>query len=442
MNTAFFSTASPEYDGTLQQALVQPTVLAALLNAESTLLAAPKGYGKSTLAWIAQQQMRHSWLNVSLPEFLTDDNDVLKVLLEWITQAMWQFIEEHPGSLAKLETRAVAVRYFLDHFIAIDTEYMLTSLADDAPEGKAIITAFLAVPPKVIFSSTASDAQRLAILCDCVQKLGLNGVIIWLELTQEAAQLSYSLWQLLQDLFDSLHLMRKRTLHVKCLALPSVCDKLHTLRGIETLSVNRLTLRWQQEQLVGLVDQRLHLLNHPQLCSLADLIDPQEFAAFLSDFSDVASPLEWLTLTRLLVKEVEKSDEIPLSTRSWVAVRRAYCAERVPLWLDEQGSFWRGAQLLTELTPRKRAIYPLVKYLYEHPGFHRPYLLIDKLASMRKDQKDQDALGETNLNTMISRARAILEPFPSAENETDDGWIYLVTDPDGKGYALRRGLNS
>lgn len=48
LNTVLFSTASPEHDVTLQQALVQPTVLAALLNAESTLLAAPKGYGKDT----------------------------------------------------------------------------------------------------------------------------------------------------------------------------------------------------------------------------------------------------------------------------------------------------------------------------------------------------------------------------------------------------------
>lgn len=168
------------------------------------------------------------------------------------------------------------------------------------------------------------------------------------------------------------------------------------------------------------------------------MIDPQEVVGFPRDFSDVASPVEWLILARLMLKEVEMHDKIPLSTRSWAAVRRVYCAERVPLWLDKQGSFWRGTQLLAELTSRKRAILPLVKYL-RLPGFHRPYLLIDKLTQMRKDQA---VIDETNLNTMISRARAILEPFPAIEDEIDEGWIYLVTDRVGGGYALRRGPNS
>ncbi len=427
LNLALSSSASPEHDAILYQALIQPPVLAALLNPESTLLAAPKGYGKSTLAWIAQQQMRHSWLNVSLPELLTDDKDALSVLLEQITQAMWQYIEEHPNALASLETRSVAVRYFLDHFIAIDTEYMLTSLADDAPEYKAVITTFLAVPPRAIFSDAASDTQRLVVLCDCIQKLGLNGAIIWLDLASEATQVSYRLWQLLQELFDSLHLMRKRSLHIKCLASPSVCDKLQTLRGIDTLSVNLLTLRWGQEQLLGLIDQRLRLLNHSPVWSLPHLIQPEEFITFLRDFSDVDSPFEWITLTHLLLDEARGSKAFPLTLPSWRVVRRLYCAKRVFLRLDEQGNFWRGSQLLTELTPRKRAIYPLLKYLYQYPGVHRPYILMHKFN-----------MDEANLNTIISRARAIIEPFPAVEGEEEDGWIYLLSDRMGGGYELRR----
>ncbi|MFN8495450.1 MAG: hypothetical protein U0350_48090 [Caldilineaceae bacterium] len=406
---------------------MQPDVFATLLNSESTLLAAPQGYGKSTLTWAAQRQTRHEWLNVDLEEADTLDIDVMTVLLRRITAGMWNYIEQNPDALGKLQTRATAARYFLERFYDVDTDFLLACLAEDAPASADAIEAFRTLQPPELFSDTASNTQRLSILGDCIHKLGMKGIIIWIDISLEYAALSIPFWQTLQGLFDSLHVMRRRTLHIKCLAPPSVCHRLQALRGVETLSVNRLELRWLPEQLIHLIEQRLAPASDQRIAALDQLIEPKEWITFLNDFADVQNPCEWLILARLIAERVNSTGEIPLSEPAWLQVRRAYCAERVKIRLDDQGSFWRGKQLLSDLTPKKRAIYPLVKYLYDHPGVHRTYALTNALK-----------VDETNLNTMISRARKDhLEPFLPIDGDNEEGWVYLVTDLKGGGYALQ-----
>lgn len=432
LNPSFFKSTAPENDTNLSAYFVEPDVLATLLNPESTLLSAPQGYGKSTLAWRARRQMQHDWLNVSLENVDVVDGDVMMVLLRQITQGMWNYIEINPATLANLQTRAAAARYFLQQFSDVDIDFLLACLAEDVPAHADIVEAFRAIQPRELFSVTASDTQRLSILGDCIQKLGMQGVIIWIDLSAEFKQLSPGFLQALQGFFGSLHLMRRRALYIKCLAPPSVCQHLQTLRGLETLSVNHLALHWSPEQMIRLIDQRLALASEQPGITLAQLIAPELCTTFLNDFTDARSPCEWLILTRLIVEKVNATGEMPLIEQSWLHVRRTYCAERVRIWLDEQGSFWRGKQLLVDLTPKKRAIYPLVKYLYEHPGVHRTYTLTRAL--------DVD---ETNLNTMISRARKDhLEPFLPMDGDSEEAWIYLVTDLKGGGYALRHTAQS
>lgn len=221
-------------------------------------------------------------------------------------------------------------------------------------------------------------------------------------------------------------MVRQRSLHIKCLAPPSVCHYLQGLRGVETLSVKQLTVSWTQPQLQTLIDRRLQLMAHPCIHTLAHLIDPAQVTAFLNEFSDAHSPTEWLALVRQMIEQIDRGSELPLSEAAWRNVRRAYCAERIPIRMDEQGGVWHGKQLLANLNPKKRALYPLVKYLYEHPGVQRTYKLLTAL--------DVD---EPNLNTMISRLRKDhVEPFPPIDTERDDVWVYIVTD-EGGGYELR-----
>lgn len=420
-----FNQLPPELDSNLSATFVSPTILPALLNPESTLLAAPTGYGKSTLAFIARQQLQSQWLQVSLddPE---QEQSTLHILLRQISMEMWQRIQNEPARLADLRSRAVAVRYFLDRFADIELDYLLSCLADDFPEHSGLIQTFQAIEPKELFTDTATDTQRLKVLCDCVQRLGFQGVIVWFDLSSEFTNTPVETLQILQDLFGSLQMVRQQGLHIKCLAPPSICQFMQRLRGLETLSVHQLSLGWTQEQLYTIVEKRLHLIEHFKSISLNDLVSFESFQSFLNEYSDINNPTEWLLLTRLLLQEANKRGEIPLSEENWNRVKRSYFAERVKIRIDEQGEIWRGKQRLQELSPRKRALYPLLKYLYEHPGVQRTYKLTSAL--------DVD---ETNLNTMISRLRKEhLEPFPETGTENEE-WIYLVTDAKGGGYELR-----
>jgi len=155
-----------------------------LLNAESTLVAALPGYGKSTLALLARQRLHGQWLHVSL-DYVTSDNEPLTyMLLQRITVDMWEYIQTKPAALANLQSRALAVRYFLTRFLETELDYLLSCLADDFPEQAELIHAFRAIEARELFNETATDKQRLRILCDCVQKLGFQGVIIWVDLSQ------------------------------------------------------------------------------------------------------------------------------------------------------------------------------------------------------------------------------------------------------------------
>jgi hypothetical protein len=427
LNPNLFKQIPPERNPDMAGAFIEPTVLPVLLNAESTLLAAPAGYGKSTLAYMARRQLQEQWLHVSLEDVEEGDKPLTVTLLRQITADLWEYIQANPAALANLKSRARAARYFLDRFSEINLGYLLQCLADDFPEKAALIHAFRTLEPGEIFNETANDTQRLSILCDCVQKLGFQGVMIWLDLSQELAATPSGVLQVLRDFLGSLQMVRQQSLHIKCLALPSVCYSLQRLRGIETLSVTQAHLSWSQEQLQKMIDRRLQLMQEPALHSFTQLIDPGQFRAFLQEYSDANSPTEWLVLARLVVTQVSQSGTYPLSEADWLTVRRAYCGERIKIRMDEGGKFWRGKQLLADLTPKKRALHPLVKYLYEHPGVQRTYKLAAAL--------DVD---ETNLNTMIFRIRKEhLEPFPPTGGEHDDVWIYVVTDSKGGGYELR-----
>jgi hypothetical protein len=420
-----FQTSNPRNEKYLSDYWVQPTVLPALLNSDSCLLAAPNGYGKSTLVLLAQRATRQQWLNVNLTPMQSHDDDFTETLLRQITQQMWQYIEATPAALANLQTRAAAVRYFLSLFSDVDIDYLLTCLIDDYPEHQAVLQAFHSIQPRELFSATATATQKLSILCDCVQKLGLQGVTIWLDVSQELKQIPLPFLALLENLFDSLYLMRRKTLHIKCLAPPSVCHYLQQLRGVQTLSVAMSNLSWRREELQRLLDRRLAIASGQQIQTLAQLVEPDKFVALLTNSADVNNPVEWLTLMQMIAEVVNQQPSLPLSEQAWLSIQRAYYTERVKIRLDERGSFWRGSQLLSELTPKKRAIYPLVRYLYENPGIHRTYHLTKVL--------DVD---EPNLNTIISRARKDhLEPFVIADSE--EAWIYLVTDFKGGGYQLK-----
>jgi hypothetical protein len=421
-----FKSLHPEQDARLFEYFVEPEPLAEVLDAQSMVLSAPSGYGKTTLAYVAQRLTDQTWLNVTLKFEEPYWEDYMNFLLRQITGGIWEYLETNPDKVRQLEVRAEAVKYFLNRYSGIDIDYQLACLAEDFPEHAPDIRRLIDQEPRELFGPMATNTQRLSILCDCVQKFGLQGVVVWFDLSSELSEIPDTVRGYIQDFFDSLALMRRRTLYFKCFAPPSVCAFLSELRGVQTLSVAMVELNWPPARLRMMLNRRLQAASRGQFADLAVLVEANQFESFLDEFSDIHSPVEWLALCRLVVETVNEHGEAPLSTAHWLSVRRAYFAERLKIRLDAEGHFWRGKHLLHDLTRNKRAIYPLVKYLYENPGFHRTYRLA---AALNTD--------DNTLNTTISRARKDhLEPDLGGATGAEESFIYLVTDFKGGGYAL------
>ncbi|MBX3054353.1 MAG: hypothetical protein KF753_22965 [Caldilineaceae bacterium] len=416
----------PEDHPHLQSSLVAPDILSALLNRRSTLVAAPVGYGKTTLAFLARKAA-NTWLHVPLQEEDLISEQVVDSLLAAITKQLWHYLGKKPQEFQRLGRRAEAVKYFFQGYIGFDIDYWLETLAEDRSEQKAHLHGLALLKPRQLFTETADDEMRLGVLLDCIHKLDFDGVGVWIDLDEEWEKLPDEVQDSLAFLYDFLNLLRNRNLHIKCLAVPSVIRFLEKRRGGQTLSVSVLTLEWTQAQLAEILNRRLALASQGKIQELKDLIDPERFTAFLHEYGDPRSPSAWLDLARFLAQQISETDILPGNDKSWLTARRAYCAEHLKIRRDEEGNFWRGHQLLEGLVPRKRAIYPLIKYLYEHPGIHRTYQLTEKLN-----------MDENALNTNISRARKDhIEPRFEGEGDDEGGYIYLVTDYRRGGYGLQ-----
>lgn len=413
----------PEDDPYLEACFARPSIFSALLRKRSSIVAAGRGHGKSALAHMARRALETDYLNVVVSASNVDPGARWEYVVRTIVEGVWSHIEAQPALLGMLESRARAFKYFAEqHFGPELLNYYLDRLRNDAPEHAALIDVFRALPGDGLFTARAYLDQRFAVLCDAIGKIGPQGIMVWIELPDAHTQEEFGF---LLGLFDSVSQMRSKTLYVKCLASPAAAAALEAARGVRTLSVERLDLSWTREELVGIADARIRSATGRDADALAKLVPIERAADFLARVSDPHSPSEWIALARAaLSRSVSDPSEPPGESR-WRALERGYCAARVRISMDGDGAFWRGGHKLAGLTAKKRAIYPLVKYLYDNPGFHLPYRLETTL-NMKPG----------TLEITLSRARnEHLEDGLSEGNASDD-WVYLVTDPKGRGMAL------
>ena len=402
---------------------MRPSIFPALLRKRSTIIAAGRGHGKSALAHMARRALEADYLNVVVSTTSIDGDARWEHVVRAIIEGVWAQIETQPALLGMLESRARAFKYFAEqHFGSELLNYYLDRLRNDAPQHASLVDAFRALPGGELFNSRTYLDQRFAVLCDAVGKIGSQGVMVWIELPDTHAQKEFDF---LLGLFDSVSQMRSKTLYVKCLTSPAAAAALETARGVRTLSVERLDLDWTREELVGIADARINIATGGWGDGLSSFMPLGRAAEFLARVSDPNSPSEWIALTRTaLYRSIDDLSKLS-GEALWRATQRDYCAARVRIRLDADGVFWKGKHELIGLTAKKRAIYPFVKYLYDNPGFHLPYRLETAL-NMKPG----------TLEITLSRARnEHLEGGLSDGNASDD-WVYLVTDPKGRGIAL------
>ena len=411
----------PADDPFLEACYVELPIMSAVLRKKSTIIAAVRGSGKSALAYMAQKLLETQCLNIQLS--LVDLNKPREnlslhweIVIEAIIAGAWARIEADPSLFVKMDSRVRAFKYFVQQNLgeALLT-YQLERLAADHPAYAQDIMNFVNTPYIELFKPNVSLDQKLGVLCDAVKKLGTFGVMVWVELADIASQQEIAL---LHYLFDSVSQMRAQDLYIKCFVNHEVAAKLELTRGVRTLSAERLNLTWTIDELVELSNRRLQIATNNVASKIEDWVEQEKIELFLSKFSQLFNPSEWVCLLHSLLQQ--EPDHLPVSQTAWVAAQRVFLAERAKIRMDNEGRIWRGAQPVDELTPRKRAIYPLIKYLYEHPGFHKSYHLQATLK-----------MADGTFDTTLSRARDLLEPDLGATEP-----IYLVTNPRGDGVAL------
>jgi hypothetical protein len=375
---------------------------------------------------MAYMSLASTWLNVEYFHHKTDSHSSpIQDLIQDITQRIWLLIEEKPNLLSQLGSRAEALRYFFSRYLDMDADYLLRRLLDDKPDFSQEIQTFVAVPIRELFTPVATEVQRLDALCDCVQKLGMQGVMVWIDLPMLVdAEAEFAMtW--LSLIFDSIEVMRKRNTHFKCLAIDPISKQLASMRGAATDSVDTYSLMWSQDELRQIVERRVSRAQSVGMNKPFDaFISVQRATEFLREYSDPNSPSEWLSLAHFVLERVKTTGHMPLDDVDWLTVCRDYHAARLKISMDRSGVFWRGPRPISDLTPRKRKIYSVIRYLYEHPGFHKTYLV----AHATK-------INVEALNTNVHRGREFIEP--RLDSVVEQLPIYLVTDPRGEGYALQ-----
>lgn len=417
---------SPKSDPWLGQVFVAPEIFPTILRPRSTVVAARSGWGKSALAYMARQALAATSLCVELVP--NDDSliqDQWNAVIHHIVRETWQRISDHPDLIMRLGARAPAIKYFAVRVMSAEfVDYDLGRMLEDHSGSADLVSAigdFRHSPVQQLFGPSPFLQQQISVLLDAVSRIGFESTVIWIDLSCDRSDASLDF---VRKLFDSVNEMRNGRLHVKAFIADTDVGILQHVRGIRTLSADLVNLDWDPDGLGQIVDRRLQLASGGAINTLEQLVPRGWAEQFLRDVSDVQSPAEWISLAGAVLECKKKLGEFPPAEGQLVSIAQAYARERLPLWMDADGMFWRGKRKIEALTPKKRAIYPLVKYLFEHPGYHQGYRLTQALD-----------MEPGSLDITVSRAR-----HNFLENILPDGrpeeWVYLVTDTGGRGLTL------
>lgn len=424
----------PLRDRWLNACFVKPQIYDFVADASSILLEAPDGFGKTTLMTLIKRAYDDSWLHA---EFDTDqvdleDTDTIlySQLFKNLHRELWENLKQHPEYFAKLGARAQAMKYFVQNHLGQEQlAYQLEILEEDNPDYADAIKTFAKVAVSDFFDKNTDTAQKLDYLSECVRKIGLRGIWVWIELSEHQRAAQYSV-QLVEEILDSLKITRRRDVYFKCLATPLICEKLAQSRSIQTLSVDVYKLTWTEDELLTIINKRLAIATQNKVPTLTDLLNNEQLKQaqqFVSESNFGHSPTTWINLGRYALQQAAEKRSTNFVAHDWLQIQKKCYAESAKLRFDEQGYLWRGTHQIKEISPAKRALHPILKHLYDNPGYHTPQKLANKLG-----------WDETTLNTYVHRLRAAVEPLWSAYAES--GIIYLVKEP--QGYALLHTLNA
>ncbi len=325
--------------------------------------------------------------------------------------------------------------WFIHQYLQGDHEFYLSQLADQSnPEGLEIISQVLSSAPRPLFPHLVS-ASVLPHLTGAVKAFGFQSIWIFIDGLDTLYHIARdNLEQFLGNFLSTLELFEDPAFMFKIIVSNELGQRLQTARGVVTRRFKTYHLKWQEEELMRIVEKRLALVLQRDWVSLGELCRDRAWIRWLKRYAG-DSPRTWLSLTQpILAVYLNKGNS--LNKTEWLTVYR----QSPPLLhIDlETGHVFIGAAEVTV-----SAIgYKLLAHLYENRSrsctkselFYCAYKGLSKEPRNKEDVGWEDTSSwEGMIDTALWRLRQSVE-WDSGDNATP---LYIVSEK-GRGQIRLR----
>lgn len=319
------------------------------------------------------------------------------------------------------------VLWFVQNFLQDDREYILSRLGKDATlDGLNTASHLLSDVPRLSFPHPPSSASLLSHLTENVLDLGLEGIWVFLDGLDILFRNSPDrLRHFLFDFLSTLEYFENPALVFKMIVSRELGIYLQTARSVVTRRVRTYSLRWQDDELVQIVEKRLEFTFGSKGLTLNRICEDKTWIEWVKQYAG-DSPRGWLDLMRPILAAYLQKDE-PLSHLEWMDI---YRQSPPPLRLDlEENRVFLGWNEL----PVTGISYNLLRYLYENR--HRPCtkseLYFRAHKGLDNEPRELDDPGwedtaswEGPLDTALYRLRQVVE----WDKRKDASPLYIVSE--------------
>ena len=316
--------------------------------------------------------------------------------------------------------------WFIQRFLQGDREYHLSRLAGDAaPHGLDVASHILSETPRLLFPQTP-PTSILPHLTEAIKALGFRGIWVFIDGLDTLFRRSPDhLERFLIDFLSTLDYFEDPAFVFKIIVSRDLGLHLQTTRGVVTRRFKTYHLKWQEQELIRMVEKRLGFTLEREKVLLNQLCKDEAWFNWLKKYAG-NSPRGWLDLTRpILEAYLEKGKG--LSKTEWLDI---YRQTPPPLRLDlNVGDVFIGYGKM-EISGIG---YKLLAYLYENRHrsctkselYYRAHkgLVHEPLTSTDPGWEDI-AIWEGPLDTAVYRLRQLVEWDP----RKDTAPLYIISE--------------
>ena len=452
LDLAVLSNLRAEDEPWLSACYVEPAEFAAMVGARNALILGETGSGKTAL----RQHLENAWQR-------RDINDASWLLVRWQFNALAGASESLAGSplatrqqvqvfdaiarallthLVQLPDRWSAappwakatLAWFIRRFLQGDPQIYVESLVAEHLVLEPVATFLREINTTKDRDLLPPDASPVAVmieLASALPRIGLPGVrILMADVEPWWEAYPTKLVESLVALLATLALFEHPAFAYTFLLPDSLWSHLSRTPAVERRRIQVFPLRYQEFELVRIVERRLALALGRSEATLADLGPAQDLRNWLKGCGGV-SPRGWLETARpFLAAHLARQDASqPLTAQEYRAIQMSHPPV---LWLDPKTDHvvvgWR------RVTNLSSGHFAILKYLSDHAGemcsrkdLYKEYQKASYSEYVEKDIKSSDITGV--LDSALWRLRAAIEPTPESPT--------LLETKRGKGVRLR-----